>query len=288
MSAETALASLIEELEQDRSLDEPRHLRQRTEAVDALDSYLPDGQTIGTALHHRLRTIYARLESVNLKLYQSIRREIQRGASRGSLLEWMPDSLDGNGAANFVNCTGYDYLDELVSGVLQFEEPSAEVARLESEMVPYQPTPARHIFDLIARTALTERDCLIDLGSGLGHVALMVSICTKANCTGIELEPSYVDCARKAARSLNLNNVRFIQGDARAANLSDGTVFYLYTPFSGAILRDVLNSLRYEAVRREIRIGTFGPCTRIIAEEQWLSAIGALETDRIAIFRSRN
>ena len=84
MSADTALASLIGKLEQDRSLDEPRHLRQRTEAVDALDAYLPDGQIIGTALHHRLRTIYARLESVNLKLYQSIRREIQRGASRGT------------------------------------------------------------------------------------------------------------------------------------------------------------------------------------------------------------
>jgi len=287
MSAENALASLIEELEQDRSLDEPRHLRQRTEALDALDSYLPDGQTIGAALHHRLRTIYARLESVNLKLYQSIRREIQRGAGRGSLLEWIPDSPDGNGEANFVNCTGYDYLDELVSGVLQFEEPSAEVLRLESEMVPYQPTPARHIFDLIARTALTERDSLVDLGSGLGHVALTASICTKANCTGIELEPSYVDCARKAARSLNLNNVRFIQGDARAANLSDGTVFYLYTPFSGAILRDVLNLLRQEAVTREIRICTFGPCTQVVAEEQWLSAIGPLETDKIAICHSR-
>src|SRR6266478_4673344 len=288
MSADTALASLIGKLEQDRSLDEPRHLRHRTEAVDALDAYLPDEQTIGTALHHRLRTIYARLESVNLKLYQSIRREIQRGASRGSLLEWMPDSPDGNGAANFVNCTGYDYLDELISGVLQFEEPSAEVLRLESEMVAYQPTPARHIFDLVARTALTGRDCLIDLGSGLGHVALMVSICTKANCTGIELEPSYVDCARKAVRSLNLKNVNFIQGDARAANLSDGTVFYLYTPFSGAILRDVLNSLRNEAVRREIRICTFGPCTQVVAEEHWLSAIGPVEKDRIAIFHSRD
>src|SRR6266403_2818101 len=220
MSAENALASLIGKLEQDRSLDEPRHLRQRTEAVDALDAYQPDEQTIGTALHHRLRTIYAQLESVNLKLYESIRQEIQRGASRGSLLEWMPDSPDGNGAANFVNCTGYDYLDELVSGVLQFEEPSAEVVWLESEMVSYQPTPARHIFDLIRRTALTEQDSLIDLGSGLGHVALTASICTSASCTGLELEPSYVDCAWKSARSLALNNVRFSQGDARAADLS--------------------------------------------------------------------
>ena len=284
ISADNALATLIDQLEQDPSLNEPRHLRQRVQALDELDAHLGDGQHIRTALHQRASTIYAELESANFKLFQAIRQDIQRGSAGRSVLEWMPDL---NGPANLINCTGYDYLDELISGVLQFEEPSAEVLRLESEMVAYQPTPARHIFDLIARTALTERDYLIDLGSGLGHVALTASICTKANCTGIELEPSYVDCARKAARSLNLKNVSFIQGDARAANLSDGTVFYLYTPFSGAILRDVLNLLRQEAVTREIRICTFGPCTQVVAEEQWLSAIGLPETDKIAIFRSR-
>ena len=285
MPIENALVSLIEHLEQDRSLNEPRHLRQRGEALDDLDACILYGQPIETALHRRARAIYAALESVNSRLYEAIRQDIQRGAGGGMLLEWMPD---WNGGANLMNCRGYDYLDELISGVLQFEEPSAEVVQLESEMVSYQPTPARLIFDLIGRTALTERDFLIDLGSGLGHVTLMASICTSASCTGIELEPSYVDCARKSARSLNLNNVRFVQGDVRAADLSDGTVFYLYTPFIDTILRDVLNSLRLEAVRREIRICAFGPCTRVVAEEQWLSVIGALEADRIAIFRSRD
>jgi len=194
---------------------------------------------------------------------------------------------DWSCAANRIKSKGYDYLDELVSGVLQFEEPSPEIVQLESEMVFYQPTPARHIFDLIRRTELAELDFLIDLGSGLGHVALMASICTSASCTGIELEPSYVACARKSARSLNLDNVRFLQGDARAADLSDGTVFYLYTPFTGAILRDVLNLLRQEAGQRDIRICTFGPCTPVVADEQWLSVIESLEADRIAIFRSR-
>jgi hypothetical protein len=284
MSADNALATLIDQLEQNPSLNEPRHLRQRVQALDVLDAYLGDGQHIRTALHQRASAIYAELESANFKLFQAIRQDIQRGSGGRSVLEWMPDL---NGPANLINCTGYDYLDQLISGVLQFEEPSAEVLRLESEMVAYQPTPARHIFDLIARTALTERDSLVDLGSGLGHVCLMTSICTSASCTGIELEPSYIDYARKGACSLNLKNVRFIQDDARAANLSDGTVFYLYTPFSGAILRDVLNSLRQEAVTREIRICTFGPRTQVVAEEQWLSAIGPLETDKIAIFRSR-
>jgi hypothetical protein len=285
MPIENALVSLIGHLEQDRSLGEPRHLRQRVEALDDLDAWLPDGQPIGTALHDRARAVHAELESVNSRLYEAIRQDIRLGAGAGRLLEWMPD---WNGAANLMNGKGYDYLDELINGVLQFEEPSAEVVQLESEMVSYQPTPARYIFDLIGRTALTEQDFFMDLGSGLGHVTLMASICTSASCTGIELEPSYVDCARKSARSLNLSNVTFIHGDARAADLADGTVFYFYTPFIGTVLRDVLNSLRHEAVKREIRICTFGPCTRVVAEERWLSVIGALEADRIAIFRSRD
>jgi hypothetical protein len=284
MSIENALARRVGELEQDRSLDEPRHLSQRIEALDDLDAYVFDGQPNATELHQRARAIHAELELVNFRLYEDIRRDIRRGAG-GGRLQWMPD---WNAAAKLTNCRGYDYLDELISGVLQFEEPSAQVVQLEPEMVAYQPTPARHIFDFIGRTALTERDLLIDLGSGLGHVPLMASICSGARCIGIELEPAYVDCARNSARSLDLTNVRFIEGDVRTADLSDGTVFYLYTPFSGAILREALNALRQEAAHRAIRVCTFGPCTRVVAEEQWLHVMGAVETERIAIFRSRD
>jgi trans-aconitate methyltransferase len=155
-------------------------------------------------------------------------------------------------------------------------------------MVFYQPTPARHIFDLIARTALTERDVLVDLGSGLGHVSLLASICTGARNIGIELEAAYVECARHSAKTLNLNNVIFVKQDAREADLSGGTVFYLYTPFTGTILRAVLDSLRREAASREIRICTFGPCTPTIVEQRWLETLGPSEVDGIAVFRSRS
>jgi hypothetical protein len=290
-----ALQSLISELEQDRSLDEPHRLRQRIEVLDHLDAHLSDGQvsadvpeSIGPALYQRARVIYAKLESANLKLYQAIRNDIQRGAGSDRLLQWVPKSGRSATEVKLARGVGYDYLDELISGVLQFQRPSAEVVPLAAEMVFYQPTPARHVFDLIDRTALTERDLLIDLGSGLGHVPLLVSICTGAQCIGIELEATYVDCARESAQALNLNNVTFLQRDARESDLSGGTVFYLYTPFIGTILRAVLNSLRQQAVGREIRICTFGPCTRIVAEEQWLKVVETLDTDRIAIFRSRN
>src|ERR1700722_6350164 len=205
-----ALQSLIEELERDRSLDETDRLRERIEALDRLDAYLMDEDLPAPSVHSAEAELYrgaialcARLEAANFTLYQSIRGGIQQGAGRDSLLRWMPKRSDGHGeAVELASGPGYDYLDELVSGVLQFEKPATASVQLAPEMVFYQPTPARHIFDLIERTALTDREVLIDLGCGIGHVPLLASICTGARCIGIELEPAYVDCARESARTL--------------------------------------------------------------------------------------
>ena len=293
------LENLIGQLEQDCSLNEPDHLRRRIEALDRLDAYL-DGQldeplpaiitqSIASEIYPRAKALYARLELANSELYQTIRHQIQRSAGPYRLLQRLANqSSQSENTTSPTVGEGYDYLDELVSGVLQFEEPCTDIAQLPAEMVFYQPTPARHIFDLINRAALTERDVLIDLGSGMGHVPLLAAICTGARSIGIELEAAYVDCARQSAQALNLNKVMFLQQDARAADLSSGTVFYLYTPFIGTILRTVLGSLRREAASRRIRICTFGPCTAIIAKEQWLEALGPSEAHQIAVFSSRN
>jgi hypothetical protein len=63
-------------------------------------------------------------------------------------------------------------------------------------------------------------------------------------------------------------------------------VFYLYTPFTGTILRDVLYRLKREAADREIRVCTLGPCTLIVEKEPWLQAMGTPEIDQLTIFRS--
>jgi len=241
--------------------------------------------------------IRAGLERVNRELYQSIRSEIQRGARPEGLLRWLDaweddapgwqnaERDDESGSASGM---GYDYLDELLSGVFQFDEPVAGNALPGPEMVAYQPTPARHIFRLLALTALTANDVVVDFGSGLGHVPLMVSICTPARGIGIELEPAYVACARRCAERLNVRNVSFVERDARAADLSAGTVFYLYTPFRGAILSEVLGRLWREAANRPIRVCTYGPCTPVVAEEPWLKAVDVPRAERITLFHSRH
>jgi histone methylation protein DOT1 len=288
-----ALQRVVGRLENDPSLFEPNRLRERLEAIDLLDSYLPDAfrsatsnESLGSGIDRRARAICAKLEHVNGELYEAIRKEIQRGSAPETLFRWIRSSAKSGDTSGPVNGSGYDYLDELISGVLQFEEPNETTIQRESEKVFYQPTPVRHILDMIGQTALTEADVLVDLGAGLGHVPLMVSICTRAPSTGIELEATYVERAQQCAQKLNLNNVTFIHQDARAADLSAGTVFYLYTPFTGSILSHVLALLRREAETRQIRICTFGPCTPVVAEQSWLEATGEPETNRIALFRS--
>jgi hypothetical protein len=285
------LERLVEQFDENEALLlDPSQLRQRVEALDLLDSHFTDAPqpiSANTAeLYRRARAIYARLEAVNCELYGGIRDEIQRGGRPGALLRWAASSAEMDDVAGPTNGMGYDYLDELISGVFQFEEPDDEPVR-RAEMVSYQPTPARHIFHLIGLTALTATDVLVDLGSGLGHVPLLAAILTSARSIGIELEGTYVERARQCAQRLNLNRVTFIQQDARAADLSTGTVFYLYTPFTGSILSSVLRRLKREAATRPIRICTYGPCTSVVAGESWLEATAAPVPHRIALFRSR-
>jgi len=287
-----ALRKLVGDLERNASLYEPDQLRERIEALDQFDLFnldmLPPGtdSTIGST-YDRARAIQAKLEAANLKVYEAIRRDVRSGRGAHRLLDWVPSSDGGEPVLGLKN-EAYDYLDEFLDGVFRFEEPGTVIVQPTVEMVFYQPTPARHIFDLFNRTALTEHDVLIDLGSGLGHVPLLTCICTRARCVGVEIEPVYVDSAKQCAETLNLKGVTFIQQDARAANLKEGTIFYLYTPFAGKMLRAVLDSLRCEGANRDIRVSTLGPCTLTVANEDWLEAVGPARTDRISIFRSCN
>jgi hypothetical protein len=279
----SALSTLVATLEQDQALLEPQRLRERAEAMDRLETLLLD-EPIGDPgrLGARASAIRARLESADSDLFQFMRSEIRRGAGKDCLLQWWAARDVGR-----IRGDGYDDLDDLVAGILQFDQPMQESVERTAEMVAYQPTPARHIFDLIGRAALDENDVLVDVGAGLGHVAMLAAICSAARTIGIEMEGAHVDCARRSAQSLQLPRVTFIRQDARVADYSSGTLFYLYTPFTGTVLRAVLDQLREQASGRQIRVCTYGPCTQWVAHEPWLEACDPLHADRVVILRSR-
>jgi hypothetical protein len=286
------LSALLCGLEADSFLFLPGKLRERLIALDDLDAafggfdFEDSMRCANSRILQRAKALRTRLEAANAELYQSVRADIVRGGQPRELLHWLGDSACQNESKGPLPGLGFDYRDELVSGVLQLCEPSEPNFQPSPEMVFYQPTPVRHILHLIAATGLAEDDVFVDLGSGLGHVPLLVSMVTGAQSLGIEVQAAYVASARECAQRLHLSRVRFIPQDAREADLSSGTVFYLYSPFNGSILTDVLSALRMESTRRSIKICSLGPCTRTVANETWLKASALRDAGRITVFDS--
>lgn len=280
--------------EDDASLFEPEGLLRRIELLDAMDSLWGDaeagahgeGPAFVRALG-RTEVLRAKLEAANYAVFESIRAKIRHGKARDALLPWLQRGARKTDDGRPLAGLAFDASDEIASGVLQLRSPTRHKLLPSPEMVFYQPTPARHILRFVELSALAPGDVLFDIGSGLGHVPMLASILTGAHCAGIELDADSVASARECASSLGLYRVRFVEEDARDADFSAGTVFYLYTPFSGTILEAVLAKLRRESETRSIRIGTLGPCTLAVAREPWLTSGTEPDLEQITMFQSR-
>lgn len=249
----------------------PEHFARRIDLLDRLEDALLS-QPESSELHAAVAT----LEHANRVLYRRLRESIVQGREREALLPWAEPAND--------NVPTYDYRDALLSGVLELPEPGDNIGALEPEMVHYQPTPARRIFDLLDLCRLQANDVLVDLGAGLGHVPLLTAICTNARSIGIERERTYVHSARQAATALKLERADFVCQDLRDSDLAAGTVFYLYTPVTGSLLHDLLGRLEAEAKQRPIRICSLGPCTHVLAQMPWLRAAHPPHEHRIGLF----
>jgi hypothetical protein len=191
--------------------------------------------------------------------------------------------LRGEGLRTYLNCfttygtsacdgvyTSYDGLDLLLDGLFGLDQGPTPARPLEAEMVPCEEIPARVILDLIDHVAWQPHDCFYDLGSGLGQAVMLVNLLTGIDARGVEYEPAFCHYASAQAKALGLANVTFINADARVADYQDGTIFFLFTPFRGAMLNTVLQRLQRVARDHPIHICTFGPCTPQIAAEPWL------------------
>ena len=285
------LRLLIEKLQRDPLLFQQSSLRERLLAMDELDALVGGcGSTLsGTAafaeIEGRALALQNRLESANAELYQSIRSEIVRGHTQ-TILRWL-DDLNPEEKSNPPRPgLGFDVRDDFIASIFQHNDPG-DVSSLGSrEMIAYQPTPVRHVLHLLKTVTLSAEDLFVDLGSGLGHVPLMMSMLGGVRSLGIEIEPAYVVNAERCARALQLRDASFVAADARDADISRGTIFYLYSPFTGSILNQVLSLLREQSLMRPIKVCSLGPCTCNLARERWLKVSGPLDPNRITLFES--
>lgn len=125
-----------------------------------------------------------------------------------------------------------------------------------AELVGHHASGVAAIVRFLHEVPLGPQDVLVDLGAGIGKVALLAALLTPARALGIEVQRDLVDRARLASSALALD-AEFIEGDIREVPL-DGTVFYLYAPCTPRVLREVIALLREVAERRAIVVGALG------------------------------
>jgi len=289
-------AELADYLTDDALLTDANLLR-RAEALDFL-TFLHDVLRMERqrtpalqTLHHQAMQLQTALTAVNTHLFQQVRMAVQSGALTGAAfrryLDQFTDYTPNHSDRVYMS---YDGLDVLIDGLFQLKSAPAATLETTVEMVHCEETPARLLLDLVDHTPLTPADVFYDLGSGLGQVVLLVHLLTGVRAKGVEIEPAFCTFAQQQAQTLRLTDVTFINSDARTADYSDGTLFFMFTPFRGQLLQSVLDRLQQEAQQRPIRLCTFGSCSPRVADQPWLRAVtpDARHEYKLAIFESRS
>jgi hypothetical protein len=151
-------------------------------------------------------------------------------------------------------------------------------ATLDADLVDYIPSGIAPIVRAVLDVPIVADDVFVDLGAGLGKVAMAVNLLSGARAHGVELQPELVTRALAGAADLGLDSVSFQQSDARDADLSRATVVFLYLPFTGATLAAVMARLSAVARRRALVVCTLGLDLRAFdwltpreTQEFWLS-----------------
>jgi hypothetical protein len=294
------IQSDIEAIERSSALSEEINFGSRVEAIDYIEFNIIDRiegllQTMNqpeelTRLQQHAERVKNQLEEIDDNLFQRLRADIRGGVYPGAALKGLIDKYVGCDArgGRQQDEIGYDNLDVFINGLLLIQTGPVETKDREPEMVYYQQTPARIILELVEKACLTRKDVFYDLGSGLGQVPILVNLLSGATAKGLDFEPAYCSYARRCAAELNLSRVEFVNVDARKADYSDGTVFFMYSPFKGRLLEAVLEKLQRESRGRMIRLFTYGPCTPKVSRQSWLKCVdqsGAYPY-KLGVFRS--
>jgi hypothetical protein len=290
----------IHSLEGNVALYEETNFNKRADAIDFIDFHILDrieGLLQNAALKEELNILKeqaeklkSKLEKIDSRLFANLRGKIRTGSCTKSAFREMIGKhigVDAIGTA-LPDGIGYDNLDIFINGLL-FDNAIPEPAITPGpEMVFYQKTPARVIFQLTQLAELTEHDVFFDIGSGLGQAVILVNLLSGAKAIGIEFEPAYTNYAKTCAAQFNLNRVEFINADALKGDYSQGTVFFLYTPFEGNMLQEMMEILKREAQKRPVRIFTYGPCSPTVALHSWLHCVNGTADDFYKLYEFRS
>jgi hypothetical protein len=202
-------------------------------------------------------------------------------ATRSLLLRGEPARADFRRALLAVPADERDVWLDLVFGIEGVLEDGPELPR---GCVPYLPCSVSALLRMIEHAHVQSSDVFVDLGSGLGRATMLTHLITGARAIGVEIQPHLARAARELSARLNLARCAVLPGDAVqvTGDLTSGTVFFLYCPFSGERLAKLLDALEPIAQTRPIRVC----CVDLpLPPRPWLTQL-ALPFDDLAVYCS--
>lgn len=176
--------------------------------------------------------------------------------------------------------------DAWVDAVLGVGDLAADEPTLPRGCTPYYPCSVDAILRAIELTELDSEDVFVDIGSGVGRAITLAHLLTGATSIGIEIQHGLVESARAIARKLELTRVTTVEGDAADSSslAPNGTVYFLYAPFSGPRLERVFDQLDELAKTRSIAVcGVQLPTMRRPRLE-----LASSESDELVLYRGRH
>ncbi|MFO0615446.1 MAG: hypothetical protein U0414_22830 [Polyangiaceae bacterium] len=144
----------------------------------------------------------------------------------------------------------------------ELDLPDAELDRLlglagafeprdpDDPVPPHVATPFPICRGLFHALSPSERDVVVDLGSGTGRVVVYGGLVSPAEIVGVELVEARARAAADAAVRLGLARATSVAGDALdpafAGLFARATVFYAFRPFPDDVERRVFDAIETE------------------------------------------
>ena len=198
-------------------------------------------------------------ERVTADPHADSRARIQQGGLRGAeLVQWLAALPPAE-------------RDRALERLLDIDRPPLDTSCPGDDLIGYIPSGVAAIARAVFEVPVQPEDLFVDVGAGAGKVAMTAHLLTGARCLGLEIQPELVARASDAALRLGLRDVSFRQADARTDDLGDGTVMYLYLPFTGPAMATVLDRIRAVALRHPIVVCALGFELRRV-DVDWLAA----------------
>ncbi|MCR4688352.1 MAG: class I SAM-dependent methyltransferase [Saccharofermentans sp.] len=134
--------------------------------------------------------------------------------------------------------------DKIWDKKLNIKTCGSDYSDLDAHNFGYDPTPYYCLTRLAESGHVTGEDVFVDFGCGMGRACFAINYLTGAKAIGIDFNSRFLNIARSNLEGYRNKDIDFVLSDATEYEITKGSVFYFYNPFSCDIQLKVLDNIK--------------------------------------------